>query len=66
MGRARKLDDGQRWILRRDYREGAQPKALAIKYGVSEATVSLILHPEAYAKKLQYGKERYRQLKEDA
>lgn len=64
MPKPSKLTDGQKQIIRKDYLSGVQPKVLAITFGVSPTTISLILHPEAYERKKAYMRERARKRKE--
>ena len=59
-----KLTEEQKKAIRWYHICGAQPKALAIAYGVSATTISLILHPEAYERKKAYMRERARKRKE--
>jgi hypothetical protein len=61
-----RLTEEQKWMIRRDFRAGVQQKALAINYGVSEATISLVCHPETYERKKELQRERYRKKKEGA
>ncbi len=61
-----RLTEGKRWEIRRDFRAGVQQKVLAINYGVSESTISLVCHPETYDRKKDLQRERYRKKKEGA
>ena len=60
----KRLSETQKWMIRRDFRDGIQQKAIAIKYGVSQATISLVCNPEAYQKKKDRQNRKYKLLKE--
>ena len=61
-----KLTEMEKWMIRRDFHNGVQQKALAISYGVSASTISLVCNPDSYERKLSYQKERYAKTKEVA